>query len=379
MNDPIFSQMKEQLIPSPAARAALEEGLSRPVRRPVHRCRYWVLAACLLLAAALPLGHALLFPPLHSYVTVGEAAGQEQDASTQEAAPRPGLIISESGLGPDTLPAEEGEPYDLSRLPASAQDGVCPAQQLPSAEGETSSDADTGEGALLLERLTREIQREYGNGTYPDWYGGGYLDSAGDVVVLLVRGCDTQALRSQVRDWAGGGVSFARARYSLASLTKLQEQICAQPSVKAVLSSCALDEENNRLVLSLTRADDEALSALAVLDPRDDAVYVQAAAPASAESGTGTACPRASTAGEPLCDADIGHRAQPDRRKNSSSWPLSMVTTTLEENPMVMVELDRPPYAQQPHEDQQDPNQDGGCGHQHLRQQSFHTHSCLLP
>lgn len=89
-------------------------------------------------------------------------------------------------------------------------------------------------------------------------------------------------------------MSFARARYSLASLTKLQEQICAQPSVKAVLSSCALDEENNRLVLSLTRADDEALSALAVLDPRDDAVYVQAAAPASAESGTGTACPRAS-------------------------------------------------------------------------------------
>ena len=294
MNDPIVAQMKEQLIPSPAARAAREEGLSRPVRRPVHRCRYWVLAACLLLAAALPLGHALLFPPLHSYVTVGEAAGQEQDASTQEAAPRPGLIISESGLGPDTLPAEEGEPYDLSRLPASAQDGVCPAQQLPSAEGETSSDADTGEGALLLERLTREIQREYGNGTYPDWYGGGYLDSAGDVVVLLVQGCDTQALRSQVRDWAGGGVSFARARYSLASLTKLQEQICAQPSVKAVLSSCALDEENNRLVLSLTRADDEALSALAVLDPRDDAVYVQAAAPASAESGTGTACPRAS-------------------------------------------------------------------------------------
>ena len=372
MNDPIFSQMKEQLIPSPAARAALEEGLSRPVRRPVHRCRYWVLAACLLLAAALPLGHALLFPPLHSYVTVEEAAGQEQDASTQEAAPRPGLIISESGLGPDTLPAEEGEPYDLSRLPASAQDGGFPAQQLPSAEGETSSDADAGEGALLLERLTREIQREYGNGTYPDWYGGGYLDSAGDVVVLLVQGCDTQALRSQVRDWAGGGVSFARARYSLASLTKLQEQICAQPSVKAVLSSCALDEENNRLVLSLTRADDEALSALAVLDPRDDAVYVQAAAPASAESGTGTA-------GEPLCYADIGHRAQPDRRKNSSSWPLSMVTTTLEENPMVMVELDRPPYAQQPHEDQQDPNQDGGYGHQHLRQQSFHTHSCLLP
>ena len=88
-------------------------------------------------------------------------------------------------------------------------------------------------------------------------------------MVLLVQGCDTQALRSQVRDWAGGGVSFARARYSLASLTKLQEQICAQPSVKAV-------------------------SALAVLDPRDDAVYVQAAAPASAESGTGTACPRAS-------------------------------------------------------------------------------------
>ena len=125
MNDPIFSQMKEQLIPSPAARAALEEGLSQPVRRPVHRhrCRCWVLAACLLLAAALPLGHALLSPPLHSYVTVEEAAGQEQDASTQEAAPCPGLIISESGLGPDTLPTEEGEQYDLSRLPASAQDG----------------------------------------------------------------------------------------------------------------------------------------------------------------------------------------------------------------------------------------------------------------
>ena len=68
-------------------------------------------------------------------MTVEEAAGQEQDASTQEAAPCPGLIISESGLGPDTLPTEEGEQYDLSRLPASAQDGGFPAQQLPSAEG----------------------------------------------------------------------------------------------------------------------------------------------------------------------------------------------------------------------------------------------------
>ena len=227
-------------------------------------------------------------------MTVGEAAGQEQDASTQEAAPAPASSSARADLDRTPSPQRRGEPYDLSRLPASAQDGVCPAQQLPSAEGGTSSDADTGEGALLLERLTREIQREYGNGTYPDWYGGGYLDSAGDVVVLLVRGCDTQALRSQVRDWAGGRGVLCQGPLLPRLLTKLQEQICAQPSVKAVLSSCALDEENNRLVLSLTRADDEALSALAVLDPRDDAVYVQAAAPASAESGTGTACPRAS-------------------------------------------------------------------------------------
>lgn len=38
MNDPIFSQMKEQLIPSPAVRAALEEGSPGLSARPVHRC-----------------------------------------------------------------------------------------------------------------------------------------------------------------------------------------------------------------------------------------------------------------------------------------------------------------------------------------------------
>lgn len=295
MNDPIFSQMKEQLTPSPAARAALEERLSRPAPRRSAR-RRWALAACLLLAAALPLGHTLLSPSqggpaLHSYVTVKEPAGPEQAAGAQEAVPRPGLIISESGPGPDNLPAKQGEQYDPSRLPASPQDGDAPAQRLPSVE-EGTSDADAGEGALLLERLTRAIREEAGDGVYPDWYGGGYLDGAGEVVILLVRGCDTPELRDQVRDWAGGEVSFAGAGYSLAFLTGLQDQICAQPAVKAVLSSCALDEENNRLVLSLTRADEEALAALALLDPGDDAVYVQVSAPVSVEPDTGAAGPQ---------------------------------------------------------------------------------------
>lgn len=134
MNDPIFSQMKEQLIPSPAARAALEEGLSRPVRRPVHRCRYWVLAACLLLAAALPLGHALLFPPLHSYVTVGEAAGQEQDASTQEAAPAPASSSARADLDRTPSPQRRGSRTTSAGFPppprtASALPSSCPVRR----------------------------------------------------------------------------------------------------------------------------------------------------------------------------------------------------------------------------------------------------------
>ncbi len=204
MNDPIFSQMKEQLIPSPAARAALEEGLSRPVRRPVHRCRYWVLAACLLLAAALPLGHALLFPPLHSYVTVGKRRGRNRTPVPREAAPAPASSSARADLDRTPPPQRRGSRTTSAGFPppprtASALPSSCPGRRedlfrCRHRRGRPAPGApDSGDPT------------EYGNGTYPDWYGGGYLDSAGDVVVLLVRGCDTQALRSQVGTGPGAG------------------------------------------------------------------------------------------------------------------------------------------------------------------------------
>ncbi|MCI9563624.1 MAG: hypothetical protein HFF63_06995, partial [Oscillospiraceae bacterium] len=73
MNRELFVSMQKRLSPSPEARAALEARLAGKRRRAVPR--YAILAACLLLAAALPLGQVVRDRAAWTQVTAGFRPG----------------------------------------------------------------------------------------------------------------------------------------------------------------------------------------------------------------------------------------------------------------------------------------------------------------
>lgn len=116
------------------------------------------------------------------------------------------------------------------------------------------------------------------NGTYPDWYGGAYINDSGWLVVQLVESEDPadKSLELQVLDWTDSdSVMFSSCKYSLSYLRNLQDKVCDTMIELGLFSGCGADEELNRLDLTLTSVTDEALALLAELDPDDDAIYVQ--------------------------------------------------------------------------------------------------------
>ena len=131
------------------------------------------------------------------------------------------------------------------------------------------------------------------NGVYPDWYGGAYIDSSGWLVVQLVEDKDPadKSLELQVLDWTGSDqVMFSSCKYSLAQLKELMDQLNALPGQDMkcgdVMAGWGINEEANRIELTLTQVYDPILVVLAELDPDDDAIYVQVGQRATADVGT---------------------------------------------------------------------------------------------
>lgn len=257
MNKELFDSMQKQMTPSPEIRAALSEKLAQPAKkRPVPWMKYGAVAAC----AALVIGAVSVYNlhqdhhndlrrtlKLHSYVTMEGAAGYVTEAATND-----------TGTG------------GIEVLPGGAYIGDVPVQA----------------GAEDYEKLM-----DHFNGTLPDWYGGAYLNGSGWLVVQLVEDKDPadKSLELQVLDWTGSdNVMFSSCKYSLNQLKELMDRLNALPDedmkFRDVMAGWGIDEEANRIELTLTQIYEPLLSVLAELDPDDDAIYVQVGQRASVDS-----------------------------------------------------------------------------------------------
>lgn len=253
MNEHLFADMQAQMTPSHQAREQLRERLdaSAPAKRRPEWLKYGMLAACAALILALPLSR--LFSPaqvLHSY---SFAAGAAMSENTAEI----GQIPSDSGGGANT---------ETEDIPADAN----------------------GQGVYHHQNLTAHFEAEYGPDTWPQWYGGSYLNGRNQLVVQIVEEFEPEDkdLFLQIQEWAGGGdVAFGSAKYSLSHLRQLQNQAFEEMSRLGLAVGCGVDEEANQVKLLLSDVTDRALAILARLDPGDDALQVLVSQAAVADDG----------------------------------------------------------------------------------------------
>ena len=192
--------------------------------------------------------------------------------------------------------SEGADPFNLDSLKVFSQKelyvntGALPAPNTGDLPGGTYiGDAPSQEEAVnAYEKLM-----DHFDGQYPDWYGGAYIDRSGWLVVQLVEDKDPgdKTLELQVLDWTGSDtVMFSSCKYSLAQLHELMDRLNALPDTDPqcgeVMAGWGINEEANRIELTLTQVNDHILSVLARLDPDDDAIYVQVGQRATADVGT---------------------------------------------------------------------------------------------
>ena len=346
MNKELFSNMQKQMTPSPEVRAALSEKLAQPVKkRPVPWMKYGAVAACAVLAVGV-LGASqypswehilqnfrpsILETKLHSYVTVDSLTGYVQEnATTATGGSEEG--DQDMGMTPVDLEqamldvgytqeeideyqaigyqmtwanwwkfvhqqenSEGADPFNLDSLKVFSQKelyintGALPAPNT----GDLPGGAYVGDVPVQVGAEDYQKLMDRFNGTYPDWYGGAYLDQSGWLVVQLVEDKDPgdKTLELQVLDWTGSDtVMFSSCKHSLAQLHELMDQLNALPNTdpqcKEVMAGWGVDEEANHIKLTLTQVNDHILSVLARLDPDDDAIYVQVGQRTTADVGT---------------------------------------------------------------------------------------------
>ena len=325
MNKELFSNMQKQMTPSPQARAALSEKLAQPVKkRPVPWKKYTALAAC----AALMVGAFTVYQAgrpegktaLHSYVMVDGVTGYVQENATTATGGSEGGD-QDMGMTPEDLEqamldvgytqeeideyqsigyqvtwaswwkfvhqqenSEGADPFNLEDLKLFSQKelyvntGALPAPNT----GDLPGGAYVGDVPAQVGAEDYQKLMEHFNGAYPDWYGGAYLDQSGRLVVQLVEDKDPgdKSLELQVLDWTGSDtVMFSSCKYSLAQLSELMDRLNALPDSNPecgdVMAGWGINEEANRIELTLTEVNNSILVALARLDPDDDAIYVQ--------------------------------------------------------------------------------------------------------
>ena len=344
MNKELFDSMQKQMTPSPEVRAALTEKLTQPVKkRPIPWKKYTALAAC----AALVVGAFTVYQagkprfqpltrtvPLHSYVMVEGLTGTIQENATTATGGSEGAVRDQdTGMTPEDLTAamldagytqeeideyqsigyqmtwanwwkfvhqqensEGDDPFNLDSLKVFSQKelyvhtGALPAPNtgdLPG--GAYIGDAPSQEEAL---NAYEELMDRF-NGVYPDWYGGAYIDSSGWLVVQLVEDKDPadKSLELQVLDWTGSdSVMFSSCKYSRAQLSELMDRLNALPDSNPecgdVMAGWGINEEANRIDLTLTQVNNSILVVLAELDPEDDMILVQVGQRATADVGT---------------------------------------------------------------------------------------------
>ncbi len=340
-SNPVFRSMQAQLIPTGPCREALRLRLAEASAGAPRRAswgRYAALAACAaLLVAAYPV-YRFLNRPLHSYTevssggtvavtqdaggtvqantAVGDGGGASGDRDMAMTAEELEKAMTEAGYAPEDIETFlhltnsapmtwanwwkfmhlDGNPRTLDALVeffrretavpggATSAEEADPSYNAPGsmdnsgalqpAEADAASQA---EAIRLYQNLTGYFETAT-PGTYPAWYGGSFIRRDGWLNILIVDGYDSKELCLQIQDWAGGDrILFGSARYSLAYLRSLQEQVCALPELGRMHDrgwGCGVDEERNRVELTVPEAGRALLAALAVLDPAGDAIEV---------------------------------------------------------------------------------------------------------
>lgn len=207
--------------------------------------------------AYLAAGHHMTWALWHAYNRRdgGEADLADFLAYTAENQARIDEIIDAYGL-------DEEDGINTGDLPGGAYMGDLPVQ----------------EGAEAYARLMDRFQAEYGEGAYPDWYGGAYLDNSG-VLVVVLSGDDPgdKSSELQVIDWAESDrVVFTDGKYSYAKLLELNSQLLELLQNAGVAGGFGIYDDRNCIVLEVGEPpSDDLLAALAELDPDDDAILIQ--------------------------------------------------------------------------------------------------------
>lgn len=332
MKHEIFDSMKGQLNPSLQAQGKLHENLSRSAKaRPIHWRRYVAVAACLTLAlCAIPVGQAGLLasnqPRQHSYTKVAEAyrpmveqklpvhdkGGQEStvtgsgEGGDQDAGMTPEELeqaMLDAGYTQEEIKeyqsvgyqmtwakwwkfvhqqenSEGDAPFNLDTLKIFSQKELnAPGGELPGG-ATVGGDAAVQTGAEAYDRLMQGMGMMEENAEYPDWYGGAYIDASGGLTVLLVEDKDPgdKSLELQVLEWIDNApVAFTSAKYSHAYLSSLMDQLDARMPQLVEEGGWSLNTADNCIDLDLLfPVDTKVLTALAELDPNDDAIRVSA-------------------------------------------------------------------------------------------------------
>lgn len=240
------------------------------VSRP--RFRWKTLVACAACAAlvltAYPVYRAINPPsqPLHEY-TIVEGNGAPDTQGTVKApqggedAPVPAPAPSGGYAGEDTDPDNENTYYDIP-----GQDA--PAQEAAQAQADGLRKGLGGQGG-------------YGPETYPDWYGGSWIDNdyypEARLRVAIVDGFRTAELEAQIQEWCGGGVVFQDAKYSREYLYALQYQVIDIIPDPGPRCSIWVDITENHIGVDIFEeaVPDTVLVGLARLDPDGDAIRVR--------------------------------------------------------------------------------------------------------
>lgn len=254
--------------------------------------RWKTIAACAA-CAALVLGAALV----PSLTVEGPAPEGTQDPV--------GTLVQRHGLHSYVLFEEARSIMTTEgdfKFPAGGSGIDVPGQDIPlldpdflqplrgdGPDGPVYAPAPSAEEACA--QYDRLLQRMGGVGgrepdTYPDWFGGAWLDSdwpdhVSRLTVAIVDQFRTRSLEEDIKSWCGGtgDVLFTGAKYSQNHLNELMEGISRvfEEQNVSISSAYGVYVMANYLGLDFYGAapTDETLAALAELDPEGDAIRIQ--------------------------------------------------------------------------------------------------------
>ena len=351
MNRELFASMRSQMKPSPEAQAGLREKLAqaKPERKGGHYRKYAALAACLALAAAVVPAYRYwkwqrlmqvfqhsatieIYEP-HSYVLAdGVGVQTENTADTgavtanesvscnwdQDQEMTPGELTDnmlEAGFTREDVDAYLSGGWQMTWAKwwkfyhQSEESGDRTLEALLDFSREEDLAVNTGDlpggayvvdipvqetAAAAYQNLMAQFEKDCGPGSYPEWYGGAYIDENETLVVNIVEGGEPEdkALFLKIQDWAGTDqISFGNVKYGLGYLRDLQDRAFEAMSELGLAAGCGVNEETGQVELDLSAVTDEALRLLAELDPADDAILVRVGQAAVAEDTAASEAP----------------------------------------------------------------------------------------